>query len=80
MAKKSRGLTIVSKIPDTPVAPATYGKFEATAYKEGWIAANKGFSRHARPNYLTHEEREAFDLGWEERKNLITLDELDELL
>lgn len=36
------------------------------AYEDGWKIAKAGEHRHTRPNYLTHEERQAFDCGFDE--------------
>jgi hypothetical protein len=39
---------------------------ERAAWQEGRDAAAAGRQRHDRPNYLTHEEREAFSAGYDD--------------
>ncbi len=38
---------------------------EREAWLDGYRVADTGGARADRPNYLTHEEREAFKKGWD---------------
>jgi hypothetical protein len=50
---------------------------EKEAWSDGWSAAGVGAKQHDRQNYLTHGEREAFSLGWEERADRIAWERRD---
>ena len=68
-------ITPVATIPEEPELPHRYSDFEKAAYRDGWKAAATKSPRHVRPNYLTHEEREAFYHGWDTRSSLILIDD-----
>jgi hypothetical protein len=54
MAKASHADRFIDDIPH--IGPA---------YREGIAARVAGRPRHDRPSYLTHKEREAFNMGWD---------------
>jgi hypothetical protein len=64
MARKPRA---VPPIPEEPMIPDRYSEPEKVAYRDGWRVAHNKLPRHNRPNYLTHDEREAFNDGWDFR-------------
>jgi hypothetical protein len=69
-------ITIVAEIPEQPWFPnRRYSEFEKQAYRDGWVAAHNKSPRDMRPNYRTHEEREAFNDGWDYRTSLLPVDD-----
>jgi hypothetical protein len=69
-------ITIVTVIPKEPEPPKRYSEFENVAYRDGWKAAASNSPRHVRANYQTHEEREAFNHGWDIRTSLVLIDDI----
>jgi len=59
---------MITEEPKPPKSLSTAAEREA--YRDGWNAAANNSPRHQRPNYQTHQEREAFDLGWDIKTNL----------
>jgi hypothetical protein len=64
---KKATITLVVTIPKEPTPPSQYSDFQKAAYRDGWNVAASKAPRHGRPSYLTHEERSAFDEGWDKR-------------
>ena len=58
-------ITPVVTIPKEPTPPSQYSDFQKAAYRDGWMVAANKSPRHIRPAYLTHEERSAFNVGWD---------------
>ena len=52
-------------------------KYKRDAYWDGWNACGAGTVRHDRPNYPTHDEREAFGAGWDDRADRLAAGYLD---
>ena len=63
---------MTTEVPLPPKSLTTDG--ERDAFRDGWTAATNNSPEHVRPNYQTHQEREAFSLGWESGIFLICFD------
>lgn len=55
-------------LPNPPCKP-----HPKDAYGDGWAACGRGQKRHEWPNYHSHEEREAFGRGWDDRADRIAI-------
>jgi hypothetical protein len=76
MTRKPMPLQPVATIPEEPEIPKRYSGFEKDAYRDGWKVAHNKLPRHARISYSTHEEREAFNRGWDDRSSLILIEDI----